>query len=484
MTNVRILHPLVVAVAAACALGACTVGPDYRRPDLETPAAFKENQGWTIAAPADDVPRGKWWQFYGDADLDALQDAAAASNQSVAQAEASYRAATTLVDAARANYFPVVSADASLIRSSRGGGSSASRATNSNATRSVSLAASWEVDLWGRVRRQVEAQRATADASASDLAGVKLATQAALAANYFQLRQIDTQKQLLDDTLTAYQRTLDVTRNRYAGGVSARVDVAQAETQLKTTQVQAIDLGVARAQLEHAIALLVGKPASTFSIPVKRWTAFDEKRAPAVPLTGLPSQLLERRPDIAGAERRVAAANAQIGVAKAAYFPSIGLSAQGGFSSLSASDLFSLPNRFWSIGPALAQTLFDGGLRRAQTEQAIAIYDANVAAYRQTVLSGFAEVEDQLAALRILEQEGAAQDDVLASARKSLALTLNQYKAGTVSYINVVTVQATALANERNAVSIFGSRMIASVGLVRTLGGGWSTGETAPSATR
>ncbi len=484
MTNVRILHPLVVAVAAACALGACTVGPDYRRPDLETPAAFKENQGWTIAAPADDVPRGKWWQFYGDADLDALQDAAAASNQSVAQAEASYRAATTLVDAARANYFPVVSADASLIRSSRGGGSSASRATNSNATRSVSLAASWEVDLWGRVRRQVEAQRATADASASDLAGVKLATQAALAANYFQLRQIDTQKQLLDDTLTAYQRTLDVTRNRYAGGVSARVDVAQAETQLKTTQVQAIDLGVARAQLEHAIALLVGKPASTFSIPVKRWTAFDEKRAPAVPLTGLPSQLLERRPDIAGAERRVAAANAQIGVAKAAYFPSIGLSAQGGFSSLSASDLFSLPNRFWSIGPALAQTLFDGGLRRAQTEQAIAIYDANVAAYRQTVLSGFAEVEDQLAALRILEQEGAAQDDVLASARKSLALTVNQYKAGTVSYINVVTVQATALANERNAVSIFGSRMIASVGLVRTLGGGWSTGETAPSATR
>ena len=462
-------HRVVAALAFAAAISGCTVGPDYRRPEVETPVAFKENQGWTVAAPADDVPRGKWWQIYRDPDLDVLQEAAALNSQSIAQAEASYRAAAALVDAARASYFPIVSADASVSRTGRGSGRTGSAST----TRTVQVNASWEIDLWGRIRRQVEAQRAAADASASDLGGIKLSIQSAIASNYFQLRQIDTQKRLLDDTITAYQRTLDVTRNRYAGGVSARVDVAQAETQLKTTQVQAIDLGVARAQLEHAIALLVGRPASEFSIPAKRWTAFDEKRAPAVPLTGLPSQLLERRPDIAAAERRVAVANAQIGVTKAAYFPSIGLSALGGFSGATGSELFSLPNRVWSIGPQLVQTVFDGGLRRAQTEQAIASYDASVASYRQTVLTAFADVEDQLAALRILEQEGAAQDDVLASARESLALTLNQYKAGTVSYINVVTVQATALANERNAVSIFGSRMIASVGLVRTLGGSW-----------
>ena len=458
---------LVPATIVASLLAACTVGPDYRRPDVETPVVFKETDGWTIAAPADDAPRGPWWRVYGDADLDALMDGVG-RNQNIAQAEASYRAANALVDAARSSYFPIASADGQVTRSGRG------NAGGAQTTRSVTLGASWEIDLWGRIRRQVEAQRANADAGAADLASITLSTQAAVAANYFQLRQIDTQKQLLDDTLTAYRRTLDVTRNRYAGGVSARVDVAQAETQLKTTQVQSIDLGITRAQLEHAIALLLGKPASTFSIPARRWVAFDEKRVPAVPRVGLPSQLLERRPDVAGAERRVAAANAQIGVAKAAYFPSLGLSAQGGFSSLSASDLFTVPNRFWSIGPSIAQAIFDGGLRRAQTEQAIASYDATVAAYRQTVLGGFAEVEDQLASLRILEQEAAAQEDVLASARESLALTLNQYKAGTISYINVVTVQATALANERNAVSIFGSRMITSVNLVRALGGAWA----------
>ena len=474
--RIRPSRACLVPTIVASLLAACTVGPDFRRPDVETPAVFKETDGWTVAAPADDAPRGPWWRVYGDADLDALMDAVG-RNQNIAQAEASYRAANALVDAARSSYYPIVSADGQVTRSGRGGTGGA------QSTRTVTLGASWEIDLWGRIRRQVEAQRANADASAADLASITLSTQAAVAANYFQLRQIDTQKQLLDDTLTAYQRTLDVTRNRYAGGVSARVDVAQAETQLKTTQVQAIDLGITRAQLEHAIALLVGTPASTFTIPVRRWVAFDEKRVPAVPGVGVPSQLLERRPDVAGAERRVAAANAQIGVAKAAYFPSLGLSAQGGFSSLSASDLFTVPNRFWSLGPSIAQTIFDGGLRRAQTEQAIASYDATVAAYRQTVLGGFAEVEDQLAALRILEQEAAAQADVLASARESLALTLNQYKAGTVSYINVVTVQATALANERNAVSIFGSRMITSVNLVRALGGAWTDASTTAAQT-
>ena len=470
---------LCVTSIVAALLAACTVGPDYARPAVPAPAGFKENQGWKLAQPADDLPRGKWWEIYRDPDLNALVEQVAANNQSVAQAEASYRAATALVDAARANYFPIVSADASISRSGGGrAGSSVSGAgsagSRASTVRTISLGASWEIDLWGRVRRQVEAQRASADASASDLAGIVLSRQASLASSYFQLRLVDAQKQLLDDTIAAYRRTLEVTRNRYAGGVSARVDVAQSETQLKNTQVQAIDLGVARAQREHAIALLLGKPASEFAIPATSWAAFETKRMPAVPMVGLPSELLERRPDIASAERRLAAANAQIGVAKAAYFPSLGISASGGFSSAMAAGLFSAPNRFWSIGPAIAETLFDGGLRRAQTAQAIANYDANVAAYRETVLAGFAEVEDQLSSLRILEAEADAQDDALASARESLALTLNQYKAGTVSYLNVVTVQATALASERNAVSIYGTRMIASVGLVRALGGGWS----------
>jgi NodT family efflux transporter outer membrane factor (OMF) lipoprotein len=474
----RLLVQGCAVAFGATLLSACTVGPDYKRPDVETPDAFKEDQGWKVASPSDLRPRGKWWEIYGDTDLNALEDAAIGKNQTVAQAEAAYRAALALVDQARANYYPTVSADASVTRSGSGAGrvnnGFTSSGSNTSTNHQVALSATWEIDLWGRVRREVESQRASADASAADLANTLLSTEAAIASDYFQLRQVDTQKRLLDDTIAAFQRTLDVTRNRYAGGVSGRVDVAQAETQLKNTQVQAIDLATSRAQLEHAIALLLGKPAASFSIPMKRWDAFEKKQSPAIPLVGLPSQLLERRPDIAGAERRAASANAQIGVTKAAYFPTLSLSAQGGFSSLTASDLFSIPNRFWSIGPSLAQTIFDGGLRRAQTDQAIANYDSEVAAYRQTVLSGFADVEDQLAALRTLEQEGAAQDDALASARESLNLTINQYKAGTVSYTDVVTVQATALASERNAVAIFGSRMLASVALVKAIGGGWA----------
>jgi len=462
---------ITTTCSVVASLAACTVGPDYRRPTVETPDAFKENAGWTVATPADDAPRGAWWKVYGDPDLDALEDQAVGHNQSIAQAEASYRAARTLVDQARASYFPVVTGSGTFTRSGRGNAASGGATGNQ---REVALDASWEIDLWGRVRRQVESEQASADASAAELANIALSTQAAIASDYFQLRQLDTQLQLLVDTVQAYQRSLDVTRNRYAGGVAARVDVAQAETQLKQTQVSAIDLGTSRAQLEHAIALLLGKPASSFSIPAKRWAAFDAKRAPAIPASGVPSQLLQRRPDIANAERTVAAQNAQIGVAKAAYFPTLSLTGQGGFESSAGAQLFSIPARFWSIGPQLAQTLFDAGLRRAQTAQAVANYDASVAAYRQTVLAGFADVEDQLAALRILEREAAAQDDVVASAREALALTLNQYKAGTVSYLNVVTEQATALQNERNAVSIFGSRMTYSVALVKALGGGWT----------
>lgn len=466
----------LLSFAGVVALSACAVGPDYVRPEVATPVAFKENRDWKVAQPADDLPRGAWWSIYADPDLDALEQQVA-GNQSIAQAEAQYRGAIALVDAARAGYFPTVGADAQLTRQGNGSGRSGTGSSTVTTSRSVALSASWEIDLWGRIRRQVESQRASADASASDLAGIVLSTQAAVATTYFQLRQVDATRQLLDDTIEAYRRSLEVTRNRYVGGVSGRVDVAQAETQLKNAQVQAIDLGVSRAQLEHAIALLLGKPASEFAIPRRTWAAFAEKRPPAAPDAGVPSVLLERRPDIASAERRVAAANAQIGVAKAAYFPTLGLSGQGGFSSTQAAGLFTSPFRFWSIGPDLALTLFDGGLRRAQTDQAIASYDATVAGYRQTVLTGFAEVEDQLAALRILQQEAAAQDDALASARESLALTLNQYKAGTVSYLDVVNVQAIALSSERNAVAIFGSRMLASVALVRALGGGWTTSD-------
>ena len=480
-------------------LSACTVGPDYVRPDVATPATFKENRDWTVAAPADDEPRGQWWRIYGDPDLDALEDQVG-SNQSIAQADASYRAALALVDAARSAYFPTVSAQGSISRSGNRGTSGNSRGSSVAATsvastvattsatsvsdtvvtsssvstvKSASLNVSWEIDLWGRVRRQVESQQASADASASDLAGIVLSTQAAVASDYFQLRQLDTQKQLLDDTITAYQRTLDVTRNRYAGGVSARVDVAQAETQLKTTQVQAIDVGIARAQFEHAIALLIGKSASDFSIQAKRWTAFSEKRAPRGP---------DQRPAVATAaaapRHRGCRASCRVGRTRRSACrrpPTIRrwpCPRRAATRASASPDLFSRSRRASGrSGPSVAQTLFDGGLRRAQTEAGRSrTTTRNVAAYRQTVLSGFAEVEDQLAALRILEREGSAQDDVLASARESLALTINQYKAGTVSYTNVVTVQATALANERNAVSIFGSRMVASVNLVRDAG--------------
>jgi NodT family efflux transporter outer membrane factor (OMF) lipoprotein len=338
-------------------------------------------------------------------------------------------------------------------------------------SRTLAANADWELDLWGRVRRSVESNAVGAQASAADLESARLSAQAQLAQTYFQLRASDTDKRLLDDTVAALERSLQLTQNRYTAGVAAKVDVIQAQTQLRTTQAQAIDLGVQRAQLEHAIALLVGKAPSELSISAGALGALP----PPAPV-GLPSALLERRPDVAAAERRVAAANAQIGVAKAAYFPSLTLSASGGYQSTSLADWLTAPSRFWSIGPALAATLFDGGLRRSQTEEAIANYDATVAEYRQTVLTGLQEVEDNVAALRILEQESAVQREALDAARQSLELTLNQYKAGTVSYLNVVTAQTTALASERTAVDILGRRLVASVLLVRALGGGWSAG--------
>lgn len=460
-------------LALLMSLVACTVGPNYVRPGIEAPTAFKEIAGWKQADPRDQELRGQWWEIYNDPLLNNLQEQVAISNQNLAQAEAQYRQARALVQSARASYFPSVGADASATRthsgSSRTSGANSQQSTGSANNYALSVSAAWEIDVWGRVRRTVEANQASAEASAADLAAVRLSAQAELAQNYFQLRTSDAQKQLFEDSVADFAKSLQLTKNRYESGVAAKVDVVQAETQLKNTQAQAVDVGVQRAQLEHAIALLIGKPASSFSLAPAPLAAV----APAVPV-GVPSQLLERRPDVAAAERRVVAANAQIGVAKAAYFPSLTLSGSAGYQSSSLADLITAPSRFWSIGPALAQTLFDGGLRRAQSDQAVAAYDADVASYRQTVLTGFKEVEDNLAALRILEQEAQIQDEALQSAKQSVVLTTNQYKAGIVSYLNVIEVQTTALATQRSAVDILNRRLAASVLLIKALGGGWN----------
>ena len=472
MKPTRSIKPIILILPLL--LGACTLGPDYVRPTVDTPIAFKELDGWKIAQPRDQEIRGNWWQIFNDPLLNSLEEQVSISNQNLAQAEARFRQARALVQSARAAYFPSVGGSAAVTRSSgssRGSSqSTVSGGTSSGPSTSHSLAldANWEPDLWGRVRRTVETNEANAQASFADLEATRLSMQAQLAQNYFQLRMLDTQQQLLDRTIVDYQRSLQLTQNQYAVGVVAKETVIQAQTQLKTTQTQAIDIGVQRAQLEHAIALLIGKPASVFSIPLASLTV----TVPPPP-SGVPSTLLERRPDIAAAERRIASANAQIGVAKAAYFPALTLSASGGFASSSFTNWLSAPSRFWSLGPALAQTIFDGGARKAQTEQAVANYDASVAAYRQTVLTGFQEVEDNLAALRILEQEAAMQDEALQYARQSVALTTNQYKAGIVSYLNVIQVQATALDSERNALNILNRRLSASILLIKALGGGW-----------
>jgi NodT family efflux transporter outer membrane factor (OMF) lipoprotein len=404
------------------------------------------------------------------------------SNQSLKQAEAQYRQATALVSAARANFFPTLGVDFSAQRAGRYGTGSivsggtvigSGNALNSGSshptnTYSLPFTASWEPDLWGRVRRTVEGQEANAQASAATLESTRLSLQAELAQDYFQLRIVDEQKRLLDDTVAAYAKSLQLTQNQYNVGVAARADVVQADTQLKQAQVQAIDLGIARAQLEHAIALLVGKTPAEFALPVQALNV----TPPAIPV-GLPSTLLERRPDVAVAEREAAAANAQIGVAQSAYFPNLTLSAQAGTQTSTFSDILAAPSRFWSIGAMLAETIFDGGAREAQVAQSRAAFDAAAANYREVALAAFQNVEDNLAALRILEAEAAAQAEAVKAAETSLAISLNQYRAGTVSYLNVVTAQTTAFANERNAISILGNRLTDSVALVKSLGGGW-----------
>jgi NodT family efflux transporter outer membrane factor (OMF) lipoprotein len=459
-----------IAAIALLAIAGCTVGPDYVRPTAEAPAAYKEMPPAKPAAPADASSRGPWWEVYGDSKLGELEDGVAAANQNLRVAEANYRQAQAAVQAARAGLYPTIGASVNANRLRQGG--------TTQTLYTLGLPVDWEVDLWGKIRRSVEASEESAQASAADLEASRLSLQAQLAQSYFALRIADRQKKLLDETVAAYQRSLDLTQNRYSAGVVARADVVQAETQLLGAQAQAIEIGVARAQLEHAIAILVGKPPAEFSLPAVETTT----PLPAIP-AALPSELLERRPDIAAAERRVAAANAQIGVATAAFYPSLSLSGNFGFAGSTFSNWISLPNRVWSLGAALATPLFDAGLRKAQRDETIAAYDATVANYRQTVLAGFQEVEDSLATLRILEDEAGVQEKALQSARKAVELATNQYRAGLVNYISVVALQVIALAAERTAIDLDGRRLNASATLIKALGGGWQASDL-PTASR
>ncbi|MGE6686851.1 efflux transporter outer membrane subunit [Stutzerimonas stutzeri] len=467
------LRPLAV-VALALSLGACTLGPDYQRPDLPASAAFKQAEGWKPAAPADALQRGEWWRLYGDAELDALVVRLNVSNQNLAAAEAQFRQARALVRGARSQLFPILSGSAGVTRSAQGGGGSNSATSTYSSgvgeSYEAGLSASWEADIWGRLRRNLEANRANMQASAADLAAVRLSLQAELVQTYLQLRVIDEHQRLLDQTVDAYARSLRLTENQYRAGIAPKSDVSQAQTQLKSTQAQAIDLRWQRAQMEHAIAVLIGVAPSELGIAVRD----DIPPLPAIPLA-VPSQLLERRPDIASAERQVMAANANIGVAQAAWYPDLTLSASGGYRNSSFSDLFSVPNRFWSLGPQLALTLLDFGGRRAELERVEASYDQTVATYRQTVLDSFREVEDYLVQLRVLEEEAVVQREALESAQESLRLIENQYRAGMVDFLSVATVQTTALNNERTNLTLLGDRLTASVLLIAALGGGWDS---------
>jgi NodT family efflux transporter outer membrane factor (OMF) lipoprotein len=474
------LLPRLVALAACALVTACAVGPDYKRPSADVPQQHKETAGaWKVGAPADTATRGKWWEIFGDAQLNALEDQVAAANQNIFVAEAQYRQAQALVQSARAQFFPTLSASASATRSrsvrttvNPDGSLSTGNPSLLNA-QSISLDASWELDLWGRVRRTVESNKASAEASAGDLASALLSAQATLAQNYFQLRVTDTQKAVLQRTVADYERFLQLTKNQYAVGVAQRSDVLTAQTQLQQSQALLLDTEVTRAQLEHAIAVLIGKTPSEFSLAsTSAATVQDLPLLPEIPLE-IPSSVLERRPDIAAAERRMAAANANIGVAKAAYFPTLTLGATAGVAANTLSHLATLPTRIWSIGPTLAATLFDAGARSAAVDKAGAAYDQSVATYRQTVLGAFQDVEDNLAALRWEAKEFDAQNEAVKAAQEAAQLDLNRYRAGTISFLEVITAQATAYNAERTLLTLQGKRYSAAVLLVKALGGGW-----------
>ena len=452
-------------------LGGCAVGPNYRTPVVETPPAYKEAGNWKPAQPNDQNLGGDWWKIFQDPQLDALELQVNVSNQNLKAAEAQYQQARAVLRYYRADYYPNVTAGLSASRT----GVSAHRPPPNSIFNGVTyndfvlpVDFSYQADVWGRVRRTVESYREQAQASAADLATVNLTLHADLAIDYFQARSLDAEEQLLASTVKQYEDALELTQTRFRGGLSSEVEVQQAKTQLDTTRAQAIDLGVLRAQYEHAVAILIGKPPAELSLPPLPLTA----PPPTIPVS-VPSELLERRPDIAASERRVAAANAQIGVAKSAYYPVISLTGAGGFESSSITTLLNGPSGLWSLGASAVGTVFDVGRRHALTDQARAAYDFQVAAYRESVLTGFQQVEDNLAAVRILENEAKVQDEAVVAAQRSLDLSITRYTGGVTSYLEVTIAQSAALAAEVTAVNLLGRRMANTVLLIQALGGGW-----------
>jgi len=463
----------VLLAMAVLQFSGCTVGPNYKRPAAEVPPVYKEVGNWKPAEPNDQNLATNWWEIFQDPQLNALEAQVNVSNQNLKAAEAQYTQARAILRYSRADYFPTVTVDPTATRNK----TAANRQPHSAQFSGISYTdlqipfeLSYQVDVWGRIRRTVESYREQAQASAADLATVNLSMHSQLALFYFQARLLDAEEQLLNSTVTQYEQALELIESRFGGGIDSELQVQQARTQLETTRAQAIDVGVARAQYEHAVAVLMGKPPATFRLPPLPLTM----PPPPIP-TGLPSELLERRPDIAAAERRMASANAQIGVAKAAYYPLVNLAAAGGFESGKITTLISGPSILWSAGPSAVFTLFDVGRRRAASDEAIAVYDQSVANYRQTVLTGFQQVEDNVAALRILEHEAQVQDKAVIAAQKYLELAWTRYKGGVTSYLEVTTAQSAALSDELTAVNILGRRMVDAVTLVQALGGGWSS---------
>jgi NodT family efflux transporter outer membrane factor (OMF) lipoprotein len=465
-------------------LSGCMVGPKYAKPTVpmapafkeQVPDSYKQSDGWKPAQPSDQAMRGNWWEIFGDPQLNALEEEVTSSNQDLKVSEARFRQARAMIRFNRSQEFPTISTSPSIVSERESANQAyfpSSLANNGTGAFTLPFDLSYEVDLWGRVRRTVSASREEAQASAADLETANLSLHSELAVDYFELRSADAQKQLLDDTVVAYTNALQLTQNRFAGGAAPKSDVAQAQTQLDGAGVADTDITVIRAQFEHAIATLIGKPPAEFSIaPAPRTTL----QLPVIPV-GLPATLLERRPDIAAGERRVAEANDQIGIARAAYFPTLLLGATGGFAGTSITNWLTWPSRLWAVGPQLSETIFDGGRRRAVSEGAIANYDGTVASYRQTTLTAFQEVEDNLAALRILEKEAQQQQEATVSAQESLQLFTNRYQGGVDNYLQVITAQTVLLTNQRNDIDIKRRRMDASVLLVKAIGGGWDTSQ-------
>ena len=474
-----------VSLASLFLLAACVVGPRYARPSVPAPPAYKElpkadaqtPSEWKVAQPNDSTMRGKWWEIFGDAKLNELEAKASSSNQNIAAAAAHFMAARALVREARPQYFPTVSTNPNMVYARPSRGQLGGLTGNSSVIQlkpytdySLPFDASWEPDFWGRIRNTVKGSVYAAQASAADLENVRLSEQAELAADYYELRAQDSLIQILVSTVAAYQETLDLTQSQYRAGLGSDEAVAQAEAQLSAAQAEEIDLGVQRAQYEHAIAVLTGEPPSTFFLPPQDL----EAKLPATP-AGVPSELLERRPDIAATERAVAQANTQIGIAKAAYFPSVLLNGSAGFGNSSLASWFTWPSRFWSVGPSIAETIFDAGLRKATVQQSRANYDQTVANYRQTVLTAFQQVEDNLAALRILSQAIGRQDAAVEAAARSLHEATVRYKAGIDPYLNVISAQTILLNDQQTAVNFRMQEMLASVQLIKALGGGWDS---------